>query len=163
MQESARVQRVSWSWRFLPGKGLEALPPPSAPRAGALYVAPSSRWAAFSPSGRASPAFSDSPMTVHVPAPQVAHFTLQNGLEVVVIPDHRAPRRHPHDLAPQRRGRRSGRQVGHRLMTAMGWTGARTAQRAMMECCRKPVRGKPSGPSPSSSVVGIYASAGILA
>ena len=30
-------------------------------------------------------------MTVHSPAPQVAHFTLQNGLEVVVIPDHRAP------------------------------------------------------------------------
>ena len=30
-------------------------------------------------------------MTVHTPAPQVAHFTLKNGLEVVVIPDHRAP------------------------------------------------------------------------
>jgi len=31
-------------------------------------------------------------MTAHVPAgPNVAHFTLQNGLEVVVIPDRRAP------------------------------------------------------------------------
>ena len=30
-------------------------------------------------------------MTAHAPAPQVAHFTLKNGLEVVVIPDHRAP------------------------------------------------------------------------
>jgi len=31
-------------------------------------------------------------MTAHVPAgPDVAHFTLKNGLEVVVIPDHRAP------------------------------------------------------------------------
>jgi zinc protease len=30
-------------------------------------------------------------MTSHVPAAQAAHFTLQNGLEVVVIPDHRAP------------------------------------------------------------------------
>ncbi len=30
-------------------------------------------------------------MTVHAPAPQVAHFTLQNGLEIVVIPDRRAP------------------------------------------------------------------------
>jgi zinc protease len=31
-------------------------------------------------------------MNVHVPAaPPVAHFTLANGLEVVVIPDHRAP------------------------------------------------------------------------
>ena len=30
-------------------------------------------------------------MTPHVPPPQVAHFTLQNGLEVVVIPDRRAP------------------------------------------------------------------------
>ena len=31
-------------------------------------------------------------MTAHVPAgPNVAHFTLNNGLEVVVIPDHRAP------------------------------------------------------------------------
>ncbi len=29
-------------------------------------------------------------MTLHSPAPQVAHFTLHNGLEVVVIPDHRA-------------------------------------------------------------------------
>src|SRR5271166_6558398 len=30
-------------------------------------------------------------MTVHPPAAEVAHFTLKNGLEVVVIPDHRAP------------------------------------------------------------------------
>ena len=30
-------------------------------------------------------------MTAHLPAPQVAHYTLKNGLEVVVIPDHRAP------------------------------------------------------------------------
>ena len=31
-------------------------------------------------------------MTAHVPAgPNVAHFTLNNGLEVIVIPDHRAP------------------------------------------------------------------------
>ena len=30
-------------------------------------------------------------MTAHAPASQVAHFTLDNGLEVVVIPDHRAP------------------------------------------------------------------------
>jgi zinc protease len=30
-------------------------------------------------------------MTAQAPAPQVAHFTLKNGLEVVVIPDHRAP------------------------------------------------------------------------
>ena len=30
-------------------------------------------------------------MTAHAPASQVAHFTLANGLEVVVIPDHRAP------------------------------------------------------------------------
>ena len=30
-------------------------------------------------------------MTVQSPATQVAHFTLNNGLEVVVIPDHRAP------------------------------------------------------------------------
>jgi zinc protease len=30
-------------------------------------------------------------MTVHAPAPHVAHFTLANGLDVVVIPDHRAP------------------------------------------------------------------------
>lgn len=31
-------------------------------------------------------------MTAHVPSgPNVAHFTLENGLEVVVIPDHRAP------------------------------------------------------------------------
>ena len=30
-------------------------------------------------------------MTAQTPASQVAHFTLKNGLEVVVIPDHRAP------------------------------------------------------------------------
>ena len=30
-------------------------------------------------------------MTAHVPPLQVAHFTLQNGLEVLVIPDRRAP------------------------------------------------------------------------
>ena len=30
-------------------------------------------------------------MTAHTPTPQVAHITLANGLEVVVIPDHRAP------------------------------------------------------------------------
>ncbi len=30
-------------------------------------------------------------MTAHVSPSQVAHFTLKNGLEVVVIPDHRAP------------------------------------------------------------------------
>ena len=30
-------------------------------------------------------------MTAHTPTPQVANSTLANGLEVVVIPDHRAP------------------------------------------------------------------------
>jgi zinc protease len=30
-------------------------------------------------------------LTAHAPAPQVSHFILKNGLEVVVIPDHRAP------------------------------------------------------------------------
>src|SRR5271165_3656962 len=45
---------------------------------------------AIRPSWRTSPNFRIA-MTAHVPPLQVAHFTLQNGLEVLVIPDRRAP------------------------------------------------------------------------
>ena len=44
----------------------------------------------------------------------MSSFTLDNGLDVVVIPDRRRAGRHPHDLVPQRLGGRSARPVRHR-------------------------------------------------